>query len=318
MMMTQPASNVMNGLRSSYSPETDVYPPPIIDEYDDMGLNENHGSLRLLENRELGSSSCLIPERCIHAKLVRRMSEIRELPGHGGCVNCLSWSHDGKLLLSGSDDTNIKVWTWPHFSNHLTINSGHRGNIFSAMFLPLNGYSYVVSGSADGETRLHTVYDTQVTSETICQHEGRVKSLAVAADDAYIWYTACEDGTIRMFDRRQGRGDGTLIARLDGSHSFKCMDCSRTNPNLILTGADDSYARLFDRRFPIMNTESGSTVVKWFCPRNLRSKQPEGAKFSNVLRESYESHHPITCVRFSPKNEVLVSYSGDVRSCVLS
>jgi WD repeat-containing protein 42A len=60
------------------------------------------------------------------------------------CVNALSWARDGELLLSGGDDTTVRVWRidatdtsqeYP-FVCRSVIQTGHRANIFSVHMLP--------------------------------------------------------------------------------------------------------------------------------------------------------------------------------------
>lgn len=60
------------------------------------------------------------------------------------CVNALSWARDGELLLSGGDDTTVRVWAidaadtsqqYP-FVCRSVVQTGHRANIFSAQMLP--------------------------------------------------------------------------------------------------------------------------------------------------------------------------------------
>ncbi|KAL6504264.1 Protein ALTERED SEED GERMINATION 2 [Orobanche gracilis] len=43
----------------------------------------------------------------MHSSLVRKLSLERELEGHRGCVNAISWNSSGSMLISGSDDTQV-------------------------------------------------------------------------------------------------------------------------------------------------------------------------------------------------------------------
>lgn len=60
------------------------------------------------------------------------------------CVNALSWAHDGELLLSGGDDTTVRLWKMDSsdteqeypFVCRSVIRTGHSGNIFNAQLLP--------------------------------------------------------------------------------------------------------------------------------------------------------------------------------------
>jgi len=43
--------------------------------------------------------------------LVKRLSHTHTFKGHSSTVNALDWSSDGEILLSGSDDCRVKLWS---------------------------------------------------------------------------------------------------------------------------------------------------------------------------------------------------------------
>jgi len=65
--------------------------------------------------------------------------------GHTGCVNALSWSQNGELLISSGDDQQLRVWRmdpsldtqneYP-FACQTVIDTGHSANVFNAHMLP--------------------------------------------------------------------------------------------------------------------------------------------------------------------------------------
>lgn len=68
---------------------------------------------------------------CGRRSSVAKLSLERRLHGHDGCVNAVHWDDSGRWLVSGSDDTLIKVWeARPRPRQVLSIDSGHQGNIF--------------------------------------------------------------------------------------------------------------------------------------------------------------------------------------------
>ena len=68
----------------------------------------------------------------VTSSAVDRLGLETTLRGHSGCVNCLTWSLDGQLLASGSDDLKVILWQPFHKQPKSTvINTEHRGNIFS-------------------------------------------------------------------------------------------------------------------------------------------------------------------------------------------
>jgi nuclear receptor interaction protein len=117
------------------------------------------------------------------------------------CVNALSWSDDGDILLSGSDDKrsvpcsglsnravadecSVCIWTpdtssiatsstSPHpLKLSTTIHTGHGANIFSAKFLPDAGTPTVVSVAGDHEIRLIEIERLGQSSGPIVEDNG--------------------------------------------------------------------------------------------------------------------------------------------------
>ena len=70
---------------------------------------------------------------------------------HRGCVNTISFSADGRLLLSGSDDRTLVLWDWQEAAPALSFHTGHSNNVYHALFMPVSGDRSIVSCAADGE-----------------------------------------------------------------------------------------------------------------------------------------------------------------------
>jgi len=137
-------------------------------------------------------------QRALHVNpgFADRLGLIKELEGHNGCVNCLEWSQDGSLLVSGSDDFNIIVWEALRYRIGCKMNSGHSGNIFSVKFLPHSNNNTVASAAADAKVRLHSVNSRECAQVFGC-HLHRVKRLAVSPHLPYVLWSGSEDGTVR-------------------------------------------------------------------------------------------------------------------------
>ena len=61
---------------------------------------------------------------------VRRLKLEKHIHSHEGCVNCISFSHDGHLLVSGSDDLQIVLWDWSKGKIVGKFDSKHVANVF--------------------------------------------------------------------------------------------------------------------------------------------------------------------------------------------
>ena len=86
-----------------------------------------------------------------------------ELPGHFGCVNSIHFNMDGSVLLSGSDDVCLCLYSTRDSWKLLgTVRTLHGANIFDAVFMPLEQTS-VLSCALDGRV-LRTRLDHSLTA----------------------------------------------------------------------------------------------------------------------------------------------------------
>ncbi|KAL5777330.1 hypothetical protein ACOSP7_010256 [Xanthoceras sorbifolium] len=269
-----------------------------------------------------------------HSSLIRRLSQERELEGHQGCVNTISWNSKGSLLISGSDDTQINIWRYSSRKLLHSIETGHSTNIFCTKFVPETSDELVVSGAGDAEVRLFNLSrcsgrgldDNAIAPSAVYQcHTRRVKKLAVEVGNPHVVWSASEDGTLRQHDFRDGAScppagsshqecrNILLDLRCGAKNSLadppkqilalKSCDISSTRPHLLLVGGSDAFARLYDRRMlpPLTSCRkrmSPPPCVNYFCPMHLS--------------EHGRSSLHLTHVAFSPNGEeVLLSYSGE-------
>ncbi len=69
------------------------------------------------------------------------------MTGHSGSVNSVSFSHDGEIIGSGSDDKTIKLWKRDGIP--ITTLIGHKDSVTSLNFSP-DG-KIIASASKDGK-----------------------------------------------------------------------------------------------------------------------------------------------------------------------
>lgn len=74
-----------------------------------------------------------------------------KLEMHRGCVNTVSFSSDGDILVSGSDDRRVILWDWQSGCAKLAFHSGHNNNVFQAKFMPFSDDRSIVTCAADGQ-----------------------------------------------------------------------------------------------------------------------------------------------------------------------
>ncbi|KIH66136.1 WD domain, G-beta repeat protein [Ancylostoma duodenale] len=119
---------------------------------------------------------------------------------HEACVNTLRWNRSGTLLASGSDDRRVKVWNLAG-ECIASVETGHHANVFAVEFLPAGNDRILVSAAGDRLVKMHDLdgfNDEPITWTT----NGRVKRLATAQDEPYLFWSASEDCYVREYDTR--------------------------------------------------------------------------------------------------------------------
>ncbi|XP_044738260.1 WD and tetratricopeptide repeats protein 1-like isoform X3 [Chrysoperla carnea] len=324
--------------------------------------------VHMLRQREFSDGYTRSFQKAAHVTegMIKRLGPIHELQGHKGCVNCLEWSEDGRLLISGSDDTKVIIWDPMRRKQLSVIPTRHIGNIFSVKFLPRTNCSQIVTGAGDTFVTVMNVEhgvskSSKATPLLHCRcHGGRVKRIATAPDLPDIFWSAGEDGLVLQFDLREphtcpgsrssdsdgSSGGGSSIesrsgrtvlidlCRHAGWHAeAKCISVNAVKPHLIAVGANDSYARLYDRRMiktSIFRSDRGVDFLdrqaclarvsvpdesvplqsaRYFTPGHLGSLNT-----SNVEENTPDRNFKLatTYVSFSPLgDELLVNLGGD-------
>ncbi|KJA30239.1 hypothetical protein HYPSUDRAFT_81859 [Hypholoma sublateritium FD-334 SS-4] len=258
------------------------------------------------------------------------------LEGHTGCVNALDWACDGTILLSGGDDTTVRLWQFDQcelkHDYSLTcptiINTGHRDNIFNAKMLPQS--SRIVTAARDAEIRVFDLrtssasltmprkagtYFNDLRIATIRCHGDSVKKIATE-HSSDLFMSVSEDGTVRQHDlrtphtcRRSGSCPTPLI---DVGHSLLAMSLSSLTPHELVVAGEEHHGYLFDRRHLRRTIENSWGMVPkpgermTTCVRTFGRPQP-----LNGRRFPLGSH--ITSARISDSNghEVILSYRHD-------
>ncbi|XAR62100.1 hypothetical protein NMG60_11016717 [Bertholletia excelsa] len=299
-------------------------------------LGFHDGSVtNLIEKRTLDVRHGIGLNMQMHSSLVRRLSMERQLEGHYGCVNAVSWNSKGSLLVSGSDDTRVNIYSYSSRKLLHSMETGHSANIYCTKFVPETSDELVVSGAGDAEVRVFHLsrlrgrgpddYDISPSAVYQC-HSRRVKKLAVEVGNPNVVWSASEDGTLRQHDFREVSScppagsshqecrNILLDLRCGAKKSLadhprqllalKSCDISTTRPHLLLVGGSDAFARLYDRRMlpPLSSCRrklSPPQCVNYFCPMHLSDHGPSSLHLTHVT--------------FSPNGqEVLLSYSGEL------
>ena len=135
------------------------------------------------------------------------------LTGHSESINTVAISPDGQLLVSGSEDTTIKLWDLRTRECLATL-EGHEAGVKSVA-ISADG-QLLVSGSADNTIQLWQLPGGE--SELICTdsfytltgHTDWVKCLAISPDGQML-ASGSQDKTIKLWQLETGELKSTLV-----------------------------------------------------------------------------------------------------------
>lgn len=162
-----------------------------------------------------------------------------------------SWSRNGALLASGSDDTQINIHTTtPEFALNTRIDTGHTENIFSVKFMPGSGDRTLISAAGDSEVR---IFDIEY-APTSCSASSSSTSAGPPRPHTGL----------RVFLGAHRRGLGTsevtpqkLYSHYSNPHKVYKSHTDRakrivteSSPHVFLTCSEDGTVRQFDLRQP--------------------------------------------------------------------
>ncbi|RUS29832.1 WD40-repeat-containing domain protein, partial [Jimgerdemannia flammicorona] len=141
------------------------------------------------------------PEKIVLAFDPRSGRRITKLPGHTDNIRALLVSDDGQLILSGSSDTTIKLWSLKA-QRCLATYETHADSIWS-LFSSHPRLQTFYAGSKDGlvtRTEIGGHNDVGVEGECVAvfkENSGVVK--VIALEDKYIWTATSSSSVNRWF-----------------------------------------------------------------------------------------------------------------------
>ncbi|MCA9419914.1 MAG: WD40 repeat domain-containing protein [Nitrospira sp.] len=117
---------------------------------------------------------------------------------HDHLVNQVSFSPDGKKLVSASSDYSVRIWNVPTLKLQTLIRD-HQDDVEMASFSP-DG-KFIATCSRDRYVR---IFDASgALSTTMCGHSDDVISVAWDIDCCHV-YSSSDDGTVRCWDSKSG------------------------------------------------------------------------------------------------------------------
>ncbi len=186
-------------------------------------------------------------------------------------VNSLTFSSDGSMMASASDNNKVRIWKsdstgTPNFEELRPSNSDPQempifeGN--TVAFSPNN--NTIASGSDDNKVRLFDPEGNEI--KTLEGHEDRVNSVAFSPDSKLI-ASASDDKTVRLWNL-----EGELLHTLKAHEKFVIK---------VTFHPDDKW---------IASADNDGTVIIWDTEGKLikeykRKKEPLFIKFLNYIKK---------------------------------
>ncbi len=162
-----------------------------------------------------------------------------DLAGHGGPVNGLTISSDGKAVLTAGFDYSVILWDLESEEERHRL-EGHDAAVNAVAFLP-DG-SRALSASDD---QVVILWDLKAGAELrrFTGHQGKVVDLAVSADGRFA-ASASWDLTVRIWDL-QAESDASEAVVLQHRAPVNAV-AFLADKGLVVTGAADSTIRIWE------------------------------------------------------------------------
>jgi len=124
-------------------------------------------------------------------------SAVMRLTGHDGAVRSVSYSSDGHLLASGSDDGTVRIWDTLTGEEKISPMRSGDGAVLSVDFAR-NG-KWVASGTEACTVCIWTVTTGHRSLQKLSNHSGSVRSVVFSRDSSRL-ASASKDKTIRLWN----------------------------------------------------------------------------------------------------------------------
>lgn len=163
------------------------------------------------------------------------------LAGHSDDVRVVAVAPDGRLAVSGSVDSTVKVWELDNARACLATLEGHSDAIYAVAIT--SDSKRAISGSRDRTIRIWDLHGDYACRTTMTGHEEYVCGLALTADDAQV-LSASGDKTVRIWQMASGE----CLAVLSGHEAAVTSVAVAPDGRWIASGGRDRKLRIWDAK----------------------------------------------------------------------
>jgi len=180
--------------------------------------------------------------------------------GHGNAVHSVSFSSDGKSVITAAWDSTVRVWAMFPQGEQRKLSAGIQS---TSVAMSPDG-RWAAAGYYDGQVR---IWDVPKYQERVLVGNGRQVPAMLFTPGTNYLLTGSVDGTARLWDPATGGQKMEFVGHPAG------VMCVAANGRFVGTGAAESRARVWElpsgREFK--SVELGGSVMKMVILPNMKS-----------------------------------------------
>ena len=239
---------------------------------------------------------------------------VKMLKGHTNLVAALSYSVNGREVISGGDDRSARIWDM-HTGRNTQVLKGHTDSVSCVAYARTGDMA--LSGSWDSTIRLWRIPDGSLF-KTLKGHGDKITSADFVNGTEHV-LSAGFDGVIKMWDVSSGR----ILRDLKG-HRDRIMSLGVSpREDLLLSGSMDGTVRIWDLRTgacvrTVEVSESGvrsaafSADQRFFVTGASNSAVSIWELDTGLCQREFQGHtREVTATEFSSSGRFVISSSAD-------
>ncbi|MEG3988687.1 CHAT domain-containing protein [Microcoleus sp. S28C3] len=236
------------------------------------------------------------------------------LGSHTGKVNAVSFSPNGKLLATASDDRTVRLWD-ASTGKQIQILTGHTDVVNAVSFSPNS--KLLATASNDKTVK---VWDTSTGKQlkTLSRHRDSVYLVSFSPNGKLL-AAGSNDNTVKLWDTSTGKQIQTIRAHKNGVNDLSFSP----NSKLLATAGGDKTVKLWDTfTGKQIKTLSGHTDWVWKVSFSPDGKRLATGSDDNTVKlwdtstgkqiQTLSGHTgSVGLVSFSPNGKLLATGSSD-------